>query len=97
MGFDRAVLFRLATSERLERMVKRTPGGEGAAWRAASRYVAGRSRDDALATVAQLLDHGHGVSVDLFGEHVRDAVEADRVLDDYLDLVAALPPAPADV
>jgi proline dehydrogenase len=97
MRLDRAVLFRLATSEGLEQAVKRAPGGEAAAWRAASRYVAGRSRGDALATVAQLLEHGHGVSVDLFGEHITDTVEADRVLDDYLDLVAALPPAPADV
>jgi hypothetical protein len=33
---DRAVLFRLATSERLERAVKTVPLGEAAAWRAAS-------------------------------------------------------------
>jgi proline dehydrogenase len=64
MGLDRAVLFRLATSEPLEHTVKRLPGGEDAAWRAASRYVAGRSRGDALATVAKLLERGHGGSID---------------------------------
>jgi hypothetical protein len=50
MGLGRSVLFRLATSERLERAVKRVPGGDLAAWRAASRYVAGSSRSGALAT-----------------------------------------------
>jgi proline dehydrogenase len=97
MAFGRATLFRLATSERLERAVKRTPGGEAAAWRVASRYVAGRSRSDALDTVAGLLEQGHGASVDLFGERVRDQARADRVLDEYLALAAALPAPPADV
>ena len=97
MGLERSVLFRLATSERLERAVKRVPGGESAAWRAASRYVAGRSRGGALAIAAMLLERGHGVSVDLFGERVSDPAIAERVLEDYLGLVAAVPPAPADV
>ena len=55
MGLDRDAMFRLATSDRLERAVKRVPGGEAAAWRAASRYVAGRSRTDALVKAAALL------------------------------------------
>jgi proline dehydrogenase len=97
MGLDRRVLFRLATSRRLERGVKRVPGGELAAWRAASRYVAGRSRSEALAAAEMLLEQGHGVSVDLFGERVSDPVVADQVLEDYIALVAALPPPPADV
>ena len=97
MGLDRAVLFRLATSERLERAVKRSPGGEAAAWRAASRYVAGRSLAEAQETVAMLLGQGHGVSVDLFGERVSDPSEADRVLAGYLELADGLPPPPADV
>jgi proline dehydrogenase len=97
VGLDRAVLFRLATSRRLERVVKRVPGGERAAWRAASRYVAGTSRDAALGLAAALLDQGHGVSLDLFGERVRDPAAADRVLDAYLALAGALPAAPADV
>ena len=64
MGLDRRVLFHLATSERLERGVKRVPGAERAAWRAASRYVAGRSLSEALAVVEGL---GHAASIDLFG------------------------------
>jgi proline dehydrogenase len=96
MGLQRAVLFRVATSERLERAVKAVPAGEAAAWRAASRYVAGRSLTPALATVNALLERGHGVSVDLFGERVTDPGTADRVVEDYVELAAALPPAPSD-
>ena len=97
MGLDRSVLFRLATSERLERGVKGVPGGEPAAWRAASRYVAGRSRSEALTAAGTLLERGHGVSVDLFGERVSDPAVADQVVEDYIALAAALPPEPADV
>jgi proline dehydrogenase len=96
MGIDRRVLFRLATSERLERTIKRLPGGETAAWQVASRYVAGRARSDAIATAEMLLGQGHGVSVDLFGERVTDPAVADRVLEDYVALAGALPPPPAD-
>ena len=97
MGLGRSALFRVATSKRLERAVKRVPGGERAAWRSASRYVASRSLSGALATVEMLLERGHGASVDLFGERVSDPAVADEVLEDYLALVAALPPPPADV
>ncbi len=41
MPADRAILFRLATSARLESAVRAAPPGERLAWRAASRYVAG--------------------------------------------------------
>lgn len=91
------MLFRMATNERLESAVKAAPGGEAAAWRAASRYVAGRSRAEALSTAAGLLDRGHGISVDLFGELLSDRTAAEQVVDDYRALVAALPPPPADV
>ena len=96
MGLGRNALFRVATSERLERTVRRVPGGERTAWRAASRYVASRSLGGALAGVETLLARGHGVSVDLFGEHVSDPAVADEVRDRYLALAAALPPPPAD-
>lgn len=97
MGADRAVLFRLATSERLERTVRSLPRGDALAWRAASRYVAGRSREEALATATDLLAGGHGVSVDLFGDLERDPATAARVAEDYLSLVGALPAPPTEV
>ncbi len=89
-------MFGLATSERLEHVVRSAPGGEALAWRAASRYVAGRPRDEGLRTAHDLLCRGHGVSVDLFGEQVRDPAVAMRVGEDYLSLAAALPVPPAD-
>lgn len=97
MGLDRAVLFRLATSERLERTVRSLPAGERVAWRAASRYVAGRSRSEALGVADRLLVDGHGVSVDLFGELVADVGEATEVVEHYRSLIAALPAPPTDV
>lgn len=96
MGLDRAVLFRLATSERLERAVRSLPTGERVAWRAASRYVAGRSRSEALAAADGLLADGHGISVDLFGELVAEVGEGTEVVEHYRSLAAALPSAPAD-
>jgi proline dehydrogenase len=97
MRADRAILFKLATNERLEQLVKTFPGGEQAAYQAASRYVAGRTRDEALTTVADVLAQGHGVSVDLFGELSTSTTDARRVADDYLDLAKLLPEPPADV
>ncbi|MGI8678293.1 MAG: proline dehydrogenase family protein [Jatrophihabitans sp.] len=97
MGLDRSLLFRLATSERLEHVAKALPGGETASWRAASRYVAGRTRAEALDRTLHLLQRQHGVSVDLFGELVQDPTIAARVLADYLVLATALPTPPADV
>ena len=96
MGLDRAVLFRLATSERLERAARALPGGERLSWQAASRYVAGRSRTEALAVAGPLLAGGHGISVDLFGELVTDVDTAVEVVEQYRSLAAALPPPPAD-
>lgn len=96
MGLGRAGLFVLATSETFERTVKRLPLGEKAAWQGASRYVAGRTRSDALAVAERLLAEGHAVSIDLFGERVHDPVVADRVVAEYLELAALLPGEPAD-
>jgi proline dehydrogenase len=72
MGHDRALLLHLATSRRLERCVKGLPGGKAVAWRAASRYVAGRTEPPALQAAEALVAAGHAVSVDLFGERVDD-------------------------
>jgi len=96
VGVDRVVLFRLATSERFERATEALPGGERAAWRAASCYVAGRSRTEALGTATGLLERGHAVSVDVFGELLGDPDTAARVVEEYLSLAAALAPPPAD-
>lgn len=88
---SRALLFYLATSEPLERAVKRLPGGEVAAWRSASRYVAGCTRSEAVAAAGELLEAGHGASVDFFGEREEDPARAETVRADYEALAAALP------
>lgn len=90
MSFDRALLFRLATSPLVEGAVRNAPRGEDLAWRAASRYVAGPSSDDARRVVGELHARGACASVDQFGELVEDAPEAQRVGEDYLRLAASL-------
>ncbi|WP_344211396.1 proline dehydrogenase family protein [Kribbella sancticallisti] len=97
MRADRAILFKLATNERLEQLVKGVPGGEENAWRAASRYVAGRTRDEALTVAGEQLGKGHGISLDLFGEMSTDPAEAVRVADEYVELTKLVPAPPADV
>ena len=91
MGLERTLLFRLATNEPFERAVRSVPGGEAAARRAASRYVATTGRSEAVATAHTLVEQGHGVSVDFFGERVVDPHEADRVVDEFLALAAEIP------
>jgi proline dehydrogenase len=89
MAIDRAVLFRLATSERWERLVRAAPRGREFAWRAASRYVAGDSAADAVRIARELHERGIAASVDQFGELVDDPAVARRVTDDYLRLADA--------
>jgi proline dehydrogenase len=90
MSASRAVLFRLATSEGLERAVRSTPAGERLAWRAAARYVAGPDEVAAVQRARNLHAHGIAASLDLFGELVRDIGVAERVTADYLALTARL-------
>lgn len=82
----RRPLFALATSDRLERAVRRSPGGEAFAYRLASRYVAGVTADDALATATRLAERGVLSSIDYFGERVSDPAEAERVTEAYVAL-----------
>jgi proline dehydrogenase len=89
-GVPRTILFSLATSERFERAVRAVPGGEQAAYRWASRYVAGTTADDAFATAHELAAQGVLSSIDLFGENVTDPCEADEVADSYVALADRL-------
>jgi proline dehydrogenase len=91
---SRRVLFALATSESLERAVRAVPGGEGIAYRLASRYVAGRTAEDAFATARRLAERGVTSSIDFFGERVTDPEEADRVTQAYVELAGRLGEAP---
>ena len=64
MSVLRASLFRLATSTRFERVVRAAPLGEQRAWRAASRYVAGTTVEQAWEVTARLSSAGVDVSVE---------------------------------
>jgi proline dehydrogenase len=96
MSIDRAILFRLATSRRFEHTVRILPGGERLAWRAASRYLSGRTAGDAGALALELHQRGVGVSIDQFGESVHDGAVAERVAADYLRLADELADLPHD-
>jgi proline dehydrogenase len=89
-GIPRPILFKLATSKRFETAVRNAPGGERTAYRLASRYVAGASADDALATARRLAAQGVESSIDFFGENVTDPGEADAVSDAYVALAARI-------
>ena len=94
MSTDRVILFRLATSQRLERAVRAAPLGERLAWRAASRYVAGTTATAAIQAAQSLHERGMGSSIDQFGELVGDTTTAEQVTAGYLtlaDRVNALP------
>ena len=97
MPVDRAVLFRLATSKRLERAVRAAPLGERLAWQAASRYVAGTTAAAALQIAQELHDRGAGSSIDQFGEMVQETATADRVASGYRELAGQINALPADV
>jgi proline dehydrogenase len=92
---DRALLLRLATSERYERAVRSV--GEARAWRAASRYVAGTGEDDALERAAELSRRGIGSSLDFFGEHVSDPEVARAVADRFEALARRIADLPERV
>lgn len=56
----------------------------GLAWRAASRFVAGESVDDAIRAIRKLNERGINATVDHLGEHTSTADEAQRATDDIL-------------
>jgi proline dehydrogenase len=90
----RRPLFALATSERFERAVRWSWRAEMLAYHMASRYVAGRTADDALVVARRLAEHGVLSSIDLFGENVGDPSEADRAADAYVELAERVSHAP---
>jgi proline dehydrogenase len=96
MPADRAILFRLATSTRLERAARAAPLGERLAWRAASRYVAGTTVAAAARVARELGERGVGSSIDQFGELVQDTATAGRVGTRYLGLADQINALPAD-
>jgi proline dehydrogenase len=86
----RRALYALATSDQVERLAMGRPRLQAGAYRAAGRYVAGATLEDAVRTVERLRRDGLAASVDLFGEGVAGPEEAERVVGGYLAATAAL-------
>lgn len=58
--------------------------------RAASRFVAGDTLEEAIQTIQELKDKGRLITLDHLGEHVSTAEEAQQAADVYIDLLDQL-------
>lgn len=87
---SRRRLFVLGTSPAWDKAIRALPGGEGSAYRLASRYVAGTRLEDARACAHRLAARGLASSIDFLGESVSDPLEADRIADRYIELAGTL-------
>jgi len=96
-GLRRRVLYGLATNARFESLVCSNELTRDLAYRAARRYVAGRTLDEAVLTVHRLVESGLGVSLDVFGEGLDDETAAGGVVDAYRAAARALSAVGGDV
>ena len=60
------------------------------AWRAASRFVAGESLDDAIKVVKSLNDKGIHATLDHLGEHTSNPEQAQKATDDIIEIFDAI-------
>ncbi len=90
-----AALRRLARREDLKAAVLASPTLYAVLLRAAQRYVAGETLDEALGT-ARALAPRHRATVDFMGEDTRDAAAAREATNEFLALTAALGPVVPD-
>jgi proline dehydrogenase len=58
--------------------------------RIAARYIAGEEIDDAVDTVAQLNEDGMNATIDVLGEEIHNAEEAQEIVDAYHDTLDAI-------
>jgi proline dehydrogenase len=58
--------------------------------RIADRYIAGEEIDDAVATVARLNADGKTATIDVLGEEIHNAEEAQEIVDAYHDTLDAI-------
>ena len=79
----RAAFLWLSEQPRISRFVRRN----GLARKLASRFVAGETPDEAMATLRELNANNMSASLDLLGESVQRADEAHRACRTYLDLL----------
>ena len=94
MTVPRRLLFRLAASDTLERLVRVLPLVEAQVRRLGQRYIAGETLDDALAMARTLHESGLSAALDFFGEPARDEAEAERAVDGYIALARRISETP---
>lgn len=82
----RSLLIYLSKAAWARRMVT----GWAFAWRAASRFVAGERLEDAIRVVRDLNAAGIYATLDHLGENTTRPEEADRALEDMLDILDAI-------
>lgn len=58
--------------------------------RIADRYIAGEEIDDAVATVARLNAEGKTATIDVLGEEIHNAEEAQQIVDAYREAIEAI-------
>ena len=52
----------------------------------AKKYVAGTTKDTALAAIKKLNEAGYIVTLDILGEHTEEENDASKIADEYADL-----------
>src|SRR6266851_3236216 len=88
----RAALLWLSEQSRVFRFIR----GNGLARRFASRFVAGETVDSGVAALKDLNEAGFTASLDLLGESVHNAAEAQAARDTYLETLDRIKAAGAD-
>lgn len=89
VNLARQILFRLAISDTFETLVRRVPAAERAAYRAARRYVAGSSAEDAIAEARRIHELGIAASLDFFGEDIKTFEGAEDAASAYVELASS--------
>src|SRR5690349_14205501 len=82
----RSIFIQLSKSNWAQSMVT----GSGLAWRSASRFVAGKTIDDAIPVIRELNSAGINVTLDHLGEHTsrpEEASEATSAILNTLDQI----------
>lgn len=69
---------------------KRLITGWGFAWRAASRFIAGETLQDAIPVIRQLNEHGIAVTLDYLGESTNRPEEARAAVDELIRALEAI-------
>jgi proline dehydrogenase len=78
----RTLILAAADNARVQRFVARYGMQLGG-----SRFVAGETLDEAVVTLRRLNEQGLRTNTTILGEHVRDAAEAERVVEQYEEVI----------